>query len=266
MSEIRLRDDRGRGRYWWSVLAAVPSQKDSWPYRRLRRVWFDHTWANHPFLEAGSELHMTAALFENFTILDPAQWIPQLLNTAGLRCTSKISAAKWGYEILDPSSRKMADVAIHYRDESGDGLIIIEAKKKGGRLKSTDVDPSSYLDLEAFNWAPQRRLIYLIDESDLTAVRSLVADVSERSGIVTWQALGGLQIKLALELRCDEKLRSYVAGSIQQQFLAVDVLPTFLSAPYLSAEPPREKITKTEPDRMNSTDWSSQEWLLPPSE
>ena len=207
---------------------------------------------------------MTAAFLENFTILDPAQWIPELLKTAGFSYTNKISAANWGYEIFDRASRKLADVVIHYRDESGDGLVIIKSKKKGGRLKPTDVDPSSYLDLETFNWAPQRRLIYLVDESDLTSVTDLIADRSQRSGILTWQALGGLQVKLALELPCNENLRSYVAGSIQQQFLAVGVLPTFLSAPYLSAEPPRERINTTNPERMTTSDATSLEWRLSP--
>jgi hypothetical protein len=52
----------------------------------------------------------------------------------------------------------------------------VEAKKKGGALKATDTDPSSYLDLEALRWANRRQLIYLIDEDDRNAVTSVIHD------------------------------------------------------------------------------------------
>lgn len=136
MSDLILRDDKGRLRFRWSSLIAVPPTRNSWPYRRLRHVWFDHTWPSRPFFTPGSEIHLTATLFENFTIFDPADWIPAFLRAAGF--TSQIDgihAANWGYEIHDAPSNKLADAAIHYRDAAGDGIIVVEAKKRGGSTR-----------------------------------------------------------------------------------------------------------------------------------
>ena len=137
----------------------------------------------------------------------------------------------------------------------------MEAKKKGGFLKATDGDPSSYLELSIFAWAPRRQLVYLVDESDREAVSSAISDPLRRSGILTWQALGGLQVSLALKLSCDDHLRAFVAGAIQHQFLSLDILPTTLCADYLLDEPAREVINAQHPDTMR--DWTSSEWRLP---
>lgn len=261
--DLKLRDDDGRMRYWWSMLNAVPSSRKCWEYRRLWRAWFDHTWSNHPFLTHGSEMHLTVSLFENFTIFDHAVWLPRLLHTAGLAVLDRpIDAANWGYEILDAPSNKLADIAVHYRADTTDGVIVIEAKKRRGALKPSDRDPASYLDLDAFAWAPRRQLIYLVDESDRGAVESVVDDPAKRSGILTWQELGGLQVALASTLRIDGALRAFVAGAIQNQFLAADIVPTTLCADYLPDEPVREVINSQHPEKMTMQHWTSQEWRL----
>lgn len=251
-----MKKDSSLPQYWWEVLPAIPRLQNSHAYRRLRRSWFDHTWKNHPIFSPRHENHLTATPFENFILFDPEIWVGGLLSAAGIELSVKISACNWGYEIL-AEKNKLADIAIHTRGANGDHVIIVEAKIKGGALKKTDADPASYLDLAEFSWAPKRSLIYLIDEADVNKTRGLIADPLQRSGILTWQALGGLQVELALQLDCSASIRDFVAGAIQFQYLNHGVKPTKLVADYLAGEPSRADINKENPERMRnwSTDW-----------
>ena len=240
---------------------AIPSSRESLAYERLKRVWFDHTWTGHPFMDFKHENHLTATLFENFSIFSPTLWLPQLLAAAGLPHPQLApNECCWGYEVLDPSSNKLADAALHARFGEEDMVIVIESKRKGGRLKPSDGSPSSYLDLEEFKWCPNRKLIYMVDESDLPSVLKLVDETDGRSGITTWQELGALQIRLTESLPISETLRSFVAGAIQFQFLQHGINPSTVSRPYLTTEPSKDIITKDNPDKMKSY---ATAWRLP---
>ena len=243
---------------WWQVLPAIPESRNSAAYARLRRVWFDHTWTNHPFLNPIHENHLTATLFENFVVLPQAAWLPCMLDVAGILPTDlPTKDVSWAYEVLDQKSGKLADVAIHARGPEGEAVIVIEAKIKGGALKSTDADPSSYLGLEEFAWCSRRRLLYLVDESDTESVRELVQDPDDRSRIISWQQLGGIQVDAASHLDCSRPIRQFVAGAIQYQFLQHGITPTALCADYLQGEPTPEEIHSDNPNKMSdfSTPW-----------
>jgi hypothetical protein len=245
---------------WWQVLPAIPPDRSSAAYDRLRRVWFDHTWKDHPFLNEAHENHLTATLFENFVLFEPKLWVPQLLEAAQIDLSlGTVLKCTWGYEVLADGQGKLADVAIHARDAAGDVVVVIESKAKGGTLKPTDADPGSYLDLDEFSWCERRSLIYLVDEADEVRTRDLIKDQSARSGLLTWQSLGSLQIRLAGELEVEPTMASFVAGAIQYQYLRHRITPTTLSVPYLSKEPRAEEIHADAPDKMRS--WETR-WRL----
>jgi hypothetical protein len=204
------------------------------------------------------ENHLTATLFENFVLFPDARWLARLAVAAGIPPPPNSPLqCNWGYEVVDLPTSKAADVAIHARAGGVDYVILIEAKRKGGALKETDSDPRSYLELNEFSWAGRRYLIYLVDETDLAKTRALVVDPSQRSGFLTWQALGGMQIDLALRLACKPHIRAFIAGAIQFQYLAHRITPTIMAAEYLRDERPASEITKTNPDRMKvwTADW-----------
>lgn len=248
-------------RWWWQALMAIPSEQSSDAYIRLKRVWFDHTWSNHPFLNFSLEMHLTATLFENFTIFSPDLWLKTLIEATGHAFPlQSVDACRWAYEVLDPKTAKLADMAIHARSGNDEFVVIIEAKRKGGSLKKSDTDPGSYLDLDEFRWCAKRVLIYLVDEADKPQVASQISDSEGRSTVLTWQELGGIQIKLAQSLNCSSQLRAFVAGAIQFQFLQHGITPTVLAQAYLGDEPGKNSITKDNPGRMR--DYYTQ-WKLP---
>ena len=169
----------------------------------------------------------------------------------------RLLQCNWGYQAQDAKTNKMADVAIHAKGPGGDCAILVEAKRKGGRLKRADVNPESYLELAEFVDFAHRYLIYLVDGQDAEKTRAAIVDARQRSGVLTWQQLGGLQIDLALQLACEPRLRDFIAGAIQYQYLNHYIRPTRLVAEYLATEPSRSEINKTNPDKMQSwrTDW-----------
>ena len=176
--------------FWWEMLPAVPHHKESPSYRRLRRVWFDHT-TNHPFLTPHCEDHLSATLFENFILFEPAQWLSGLLTRAGFDPPGDpLTECEWGYQAQDERTTKMADVGIHARGPAGDYIILVEAKAKRGRLKKTDNDPDSYLELGEFADIADKRLIYVVDEVDLQKTRNAIVDPKKRSGIVLGNGWG----------------------------------------------------------------------------
>jgi len=240
------------------MLPAVPCDKESHAYRRLRRVWFDHTAANHPFLTPHCEDHLSATLFENFILFKPAKWLPRLLAMAGFDPpVERLAECEWGYQAQDVKSTKMADVGIHARGPAGDYVILVEAKAKRGPLKKMDTNPDSYLELGEFADIADKCLIYLVDELDLQKTQNAIIDPKKRSGVITWQQLGGLQIDLALQLNCEAILRDFIAGAIQYQYLVHGIRPSTLVAEYLTSEPTLSEINKLNPEKMRSwrTDW-----------
>ena len=244
--------------YWWEMLPAIPRDRDSHAYRRLRRSWFDHTCAGHPFLSNHCENHLTATLFENFILFESDDWIRLLLDSSQIQHKpTKILECNWGYEVQDYKTSKMADVGIHVRTAIDDWAILVEAKARGGVLKKSDANPDSYLELAEFADIKNRFLIYLVDEQDAAKTLGLILDDKKRSGLLTWQALGGIQIELALKLNCESKIRDFVAGAIQYQYLNHGIKPTKLVADYLISEPTRADIRSENPNRMKSwrTDW-----------
>ncbi len=261
-NRLDLWDQDGKVRFWWAALASVPSSPESWEYRRLKRVWFDHTINHHPFVTPTGERHLTVSLFENFAALPAASWLPALLEAAGLpEIPERLTAVNWGYEVGTEARGKYADVAIHARDPE-DLVIVVEAKARGGTLKPDDHEPGSYLDLPAFSWCERRYLIYLVDEADVESLETKAQELGVRSGILTWQQLGGIQIEAARHVDAPERVASLLAGAIQFQFVERSIVPSRLAAEYLEREPATEEIHKDAPGKQTSTEREIQEWRL----
>ena len=267
--------------FWWSMLCNVPSSPDSLAYKRLKRVWFDHTWPGHPFADWTHENHSTATLWENFAIFPPTVWVPVVLEAAGLcAAASDVQECAWSYEFeTTGGGKKIADVAHHVRDRDGDLVIVVEAKTYGGKLKTKDTDlpdtdPGSYLDRDAFrSFSDRRFMIYLIDERDKASVQDQIIDTSvqgqiiddhKRHGIITWQELGGIQIGLTTKLDADPNIQAFVAGAIQFQFLLHGIKPNQLAASYLQGELPFEQINKDNPQKQSTSAREESLWKLHP--
>lgn len=212
-------------RKWYDCLPIIPPSKDGhdwWskdksgrctPYERLRRVWFDYTRFGipkedeerpHEFGNPGHETHLVCAIWERFSAIHPKDWIPRILALVGLPAMNVVDA-NWSYEfeaLVEGGPKcKLADIVLHARDDVGDELLmVIEAKRKGGKLKENcdlpDTQPESYLDREVFRTIDRRHLIYLVDQSYEATVRKLVNSDDPRWSVITWQVLASLQAEL----------------------------------------------------------------------
>ncbi len=245
----------------------LPPSQSSEAYSRLKRVWFDHTWTNHPFLDYSHENHLTATLFENFSLFEANLWLRDVIEATGTTFPlQSVDECRWAYEVLDRRTSKLADVAIHARSGTDEFVVVVESKRRKGSLKKDDVDPSSYLDLDEFSWCERRMLIYLVDEHDMAKVKGQINDPKNRTAVLSWQALGGIQIKLAHSLDCSAQLRSFVAGAIQYQYCQHGIDPAIFAHAYLADEPHKESITKDNPDKMRDyyTPWRLPTRLVSP--
>ncbi|MBN8459414.1 MAG: hypothetical protein J0M04_16420 [Verrucomicrobia bacterium] len=191
-------------------------------------------------------------------MFDPNLWLRDVIEAANIAFPlQSVDECRWAYEVLDRKTSKLADVAIHARSGINEFVVVVESKRKNGSLKKDDVDPGSYLDLDEFSWCKRRMLIYLVDEQDIAKVKSQICDPWNRAAVLSWQALGGIQIKLANSLDCSAQIRSFVAGAIQYQYCQHGIDPAILAYDYLADEPHKESITKDNPDKMRDyyTPW-----------
>jgi predicted DNA-binding protein (MmcQ/YjbR family) len=237
--------------HWWAALPAVPPSKqgmDWWvtdpfgrctPYDRLKRVWFDPTWfpapkedplRPHAFAKPTHGTHLSCKSWESFVLFHPSEWIPALLSAAGVSCQIAPVDCSWSYEfeakVGDSKNFKLVDIAMHVRGKEGSELLlVIEVKRPGDKLKEDvalpDTNPSSYLDREAFHSVPDRRLIYLVDDSYAPVVRSKVPK-SERWGIITWSQLCDIQISLA-QATFPDPLRRFLSMILISQYLEAKI-------------------------------------------
>lgn len=233
-------------RYWWAQLCAVPP-KSELAYDRLKRAWFDQTGVRPWFRNPECEAHLVCTLFENMVLFPPGAWVPQLIEDAGATSVPKnVQSCRWSYEFEDDENLKngrapIADLVLCARDEQGEFVVVVEAKRRGGSLKAGDHDPDYYLGSPKFKRYTRRYMLYLIYESDRATSKAPITDPAYR-GVLTWQQLGGLQVSQALLLDLPDVPRRFIAGAIQYQFCQHDIRPTILAAGYLSREPAYETM------------------------
>ena len=239
---------------WWSALAALPPDRGSVAYQRLRRVWEDQTrllgkkgtpaTRRHEFVLPTHETHLTTSLWENFSLFEEAAWLPALLLAAGMDAPDGVSECQWSYEWENEG--RMCDVVIAYRDRAGQRhVVIVEAKSLNVLPGDKDFREDYYLGMKALGEFATRRLLYCVDEPVRERVAAATSEFAQRPGLITWQALGGLQIGLVGKLELPERIRRFIAGSVQFQFAIHDIRPTALAIDYLGDEPPITDIEIT---------------------
>ena len=82
-------------------------------------------------------------------------------------------------------------------------------------------------------------------------------------GMVTWQWLAALQIKLAWQLDVPETVRRFVAGAIQYQYCQHGIVPEELAMPWLATEPTQRDIqTQTKGERQTNEERTLPLWRL----
>lgn len=202
----------------------------------------------HEFVRKGHETRLTTTLWENFVLFDPGLWLPKVFDLAGLSAPSgTIRRCQWtyewqGYRTAPDRSRRgneaMCDVVVGFGESACSGVLVIEAKALGKKLREKDLDPDYYLGIkEIVEYGERASLVYLVDEKVATECRGQTRGMSRKPGVLTWQQLGGLQIELALDLAVDPDLRRFIASSIQFQFAQNGIFPDRMSAGYLEHEP-----------------------------
>lgn len=205
-------DKHGRVAHWWGALCAIPPNRETAAYRRLRRVWLDRTRFHgpaalnvdrpktaaryHEISKPDDETHLTATLWENFSIFDCAKWVPKVYAAAGLPESAKTVRCHWAYEWADKAAGdRMVDVVAEHEDDVGKRhVFVIEAKALSKKLGDKDLDITYYLEKMAAiaAFAERRSLIYLVDEARRDVVNSQIGGKPCNVGVLTWQQLGGL--------------------------------------------------------------------------
>lgn len=238
---------------WWQMLPMIPSDKDDLGYKRLERIWRDntrftgnveHKTRSHELLRMHHETHLTCTFFENFALFDSTKWIKAFLKASGLKLelTSPIKDLSWSYEwertlVIDEKRiTRLCDIVISYITENNDvGVIVVESKALNKKPGEKDLNIDYYLSIPEFSkYKPNVYLVYCIDER----VKEWVDNRRPfESGIISWQELASLQISLANSLEIDTKLRDFIAGSIQYQFINHGIRPSVLCSEYLESEP-----------------------------
>ncbi len=261
----------GHHRYWWTVLPALPPDRDAldwWApsdgrasrYRRLKRVWFDRTWFQRPktdpdrphaFSNPRHGTHVSVAIWESFQLFHPSQFVPAILAAADLAPMGEVVDACWSHEFGFRASGKpkFADMALHARAADGRELIVpIEAKfSKQDRLKPTDRDPSAYREARPFVDFPRCEVLYLVREDYAPKVRDLVGAGTPDYGILTWPRLVQLQLDLA-----DEQLPAKAApivGAILGRVASILEIEGFTGRQFETETPGElEKLARTHPE------------------
>jgi hypothetical protein len=188
--------------YWWTAIPALPSRRDTLAYRRLMRVFGDHTIGPaQSAYSATSERHLVASFFENFALDKEYRWIQRLALRLNMLCGT-IHNAAWSYEYEDQlaiSKRNggpgIADVVVSWRDDAGDAVVVIEAKKPGGvrsvGLNDKD-DPrrGAYLRYAKMQSISRRQQMLLVGHRDLAR---LPRELSKEPHVITWEELAAIQ-------------------------------------------------------------------------
>ena len=185
-----------------------------------------------------------------------------------------MSACRWSYEwhkIFPPGHeppKASCDVVIHVQDaEEQTAVLVVEAKNLGvKKLGDKDRDPAYYLDIDDFiSVSSRRHLIYCVDAACKDELKAQVTADQKLWGMVTWQWLAALQIKLAWQLDVPETVRRLVAGAIQYQYCQHGVVPEKLAMPWLATEPTQHDIqTQTKGERQTNEERTLPLWRLDP--
>lgn len=262
---------------WWQALLAIPSSdQNSSAYRRLQRVFRDQTLkissgpegAGHQFTCSSHETHYTVCLWENFNLFEPTLWLPELWARAGLATSiGAIQVCNWSYEWCAQRSdqgrrqERNIDVTLRYRDETGDGILVVEAKKPGVVPKAEkDLNPSWYRHVPEFQGMERFSFLYLIDADARTFAEPAIERDGLDVGFLTWEQMAACQIHCARHTALPAVVQSFIAASLYRQYLQLGIDPGMPPLDYLADGPTSlEVVTKTT-RTLSGGDWYEPLW------
>ena len=254
--------------YWWQHLLAIPPTKRENGFKRIERLIRDKTRYGkfkfgrlHEFYNPRHETQLTASTWENFNIFQSYDWINELLNSTKLPLTEKVLACNWSYEWESKVDKKtrLCDVVINFKTATTNEIIVVECKNLKNTLSSKDIDSEYYLNIEAFQKFDKKYLIYCIDESVRMETISLIDTEQNNIGIITWQELASLQIKMADQFEISESLRIFIKASLYQQYLQKGIVSNSPISDFLVGEKTMEEYLE---NSIRSKDMQEKIWEL----
>lgn len=217
---------------WWTFVPVLPASRDSHEYKMLRRQWADHTMnclsvkdgilkltSSRGFYVENREDHIMTVLFHIWAMFPDVSWVGPLLDLWGAP-HGQLKRAAWSYsweQKRDKASRPdITDIVVSYEDEHGQGILVLEAKRPGGRLKENELDGGvRYLTMPSIRPFVRKRCGFLVDERDApAAIRAL----PPAAGVVSWQDMGRLQKKLVSQLRLPQAIREQIATCVARHY------------------------------------------------
>lgn len=253
-------------RNWWTTLLALPTGTDTPGYAALRRVWADNTIntvyededgglrskAKRGIYRTDSEDHLMVALFENWAALPDCSWVTPFLGACGIRPNGDIQAVGWSYEYTQDRPGKKpgkltADIVVCWRDQDGDAVLVLEAKKPGNRLwgEKDLPDSSPYCDVPGFDGIERcrRHTCMLVAADDAVAMASLLRD----QPVLTWERLLSLQAEAFGRMPVPDALRAFLIGAIVHQGAGYGIIPTPLPLGWMAEQPTSPNIKDEAP-------------------
>ncbi|WP_226629895.1 hypothetical protein [Alloyangia pacifica] len=190
--------------YWWQVTAALPTGRDTREYYVLRRQWADHTTnarkSSRGYNRWGNEDNMTPSLFQIWAVFPDPEAMRGFLSAAGVEVQGKLRSVTWAYsheEATGPAGKKLiADIVIHFVDNEGPGILVLEVKRPGNHPTKADTHKlSGYTNLRSVRKIARRHGAFLVGAK--SAARA--AALSSIYPVMTWDEMWLLQMVAAEE-------------------------------------------------------------------
>lgn len=163
--------------YWWTAIPFWPAER-SWQVDAIRRVYYDQT------MVAGRSVYderrasgypredvLSVNIFGLFTPLGASVWVPPLLSACGISVIGRPSDARLSWLFEDECSYTkrgfvIADIVISWRDNSGVGVLVLEAKTLGEALSPKDIPASEYYArMPSLSGIERRHYRVILDEN-----------------------------------------------------------------------------------------------------
>lgn len=213
-------------RVWWTALPVLPPSRHDRFYPVLKRLWHDHTMnvvksvagthevrSGRCIYVAGREDHMSATLFHAFSAFSlPA--VERILTLWKVPYEGLLDA-HWSYSFEEEYERgkRILDIVLMWRDRMGDGVLVIEAKRKDGRLEDKDRNARDrYLDVPSVRRFGSRRHFGFLFDSNRKQHFELARQINVAA--VSWQDLAKAQLDLAERTIADAQTRSVVQSAV----------------------------------------------------
>jgi hypothetical protein len=231
---------------WWQALPALPASPEAPAYAALKRMWADATILKRGgFYRADSEDHIMVVLFENWAAMPDCSWVGSFVESCGAGVSGKVVEAGWSFEYTQnrpgQSPPKLTcDIVVWWRDNAGEAVLVLEAKKPGNQQWHEKDIPSTspYTDVPGFAGIKRRSVCLLIAESDARAMAGRLAG----EPVITWERLGGMQMEAFKKLDVPDSVRSFLIGALVHQYALYGIMPQPLPFDWMRDQPPLSAI------------------------